>query len=272
MKRICDLHMHSRASDGQYRPAELVRKVKEKGIEVMALTDHDSTDGVREAMSAGAALGLRVIPGIEISAKEYKTFHILGYGFKIEEPKFQHQVTVAKDGRGERSERIADFLHEKGIPVSLDEVVEQAQGGAIGRPHFARVILRHGWCGTWEEVFDNYLDTDEFHLRVERKPPASKCIEQIKGAGGIVSLAHPWQIGIDNDALDTLVRQLKGIGLDAIECYYPKHTPEQTAFYLSLTEKYDLHITGGSDFHGELVKPDIDFARWELELDWLLNR
>lgn len=271
MKHICDLHMHSTASDGQYSPSELVRLVKKNGIEVMALTDHDTMDGVREAMEAGEALGLRVIPGIEMSAREYKTFHILGYGMDMGDAGFESKIVSLQNGRGERGERITAFLHEKGIPVDYDEVKAQALGSSIGRPHFAQVILRHGWCKTWEEVFNGYLDTDEFHERVENKPPVRECIENIKNAGGKVSLAHPWQIGIENDALDALVKQLKGMGLDAIECYYPKHTPEQVAFYLSLTEKYDLHVTGGSDFHGEKVKPEIELARLELDVGWLVE-
>lgn len=269
MKRICDLHMHSTASDGQYTPSELMKLAKERGLEVVALTDHDTTDGVAEAMEAGKALGLRVIPGIEMSAREYKTFHILGYGMDMGDARFQEEIAGLQDGRGERGERITQYLHEKGIPVDYDEVKEQALGNSIGRPHFAQVILKHGWCGSWKELFDNYLDTDEFHAKVENKPSVRECIENIKSARGTVSLAHPWQIGIDNDALDALVRQLKDMGLDAIECYYPKHTPEQTAFYLSLTEKYELHVTGGSDFHGEKVKPDVKLARLELDLEWI---
>lgn len=269
MKCICDLHMHSTASDGQYRPAELVRFAKEKGLQAVALTDHDTVDGVEEAMRAGAGIGLRVLPGIEMSAREYKTFHILGYAMDIDSEAFVRHVHGLRNGRGERGERIAQFLHEKGIPVDYEEVKAQALGASIGRPHFAQVILRHGWCSSWEELFNNYLDTDEFHRRVEEKPSVIECIELVKNAGGKVSLAHPWQIGIDNDSLDKLVRRLKGVGLDAIECLYPKHTPEQTAFYLSLTKKYDLHVTGGSDFHGEKIKPDVKLARWELDLDWL---
>lgn len=270
MTYICDLHMHSTASDGQYTPSELMKLAKERGLEVVALTDHDTTDGVAEAMEAGKALGLRVIPGIEMSAREYKTFHILGYGMDMGDARFQEKIAGLQDGRGERGERITNYLHEKGIPVDYDEVKAAALGNSIGRPHFAQVILKHGWCGSWKELFDNYLDTDEFHAKVENKPSVRECIDNIKSAGGIVSLAHPWQIGIDNDALDALVKQLKDMGLDAIECYYPKHTPEQVAFYLSLTEKYGLHVTGGSDFHGEKVKPDVKLVGLEMDMSWLL--
>lgn len=267
----CDLHTHSTASDGQYHPTELVKLAKENGLQMLAVTDHDTLGGVSEAMEAGKMLGIRVIPGIEMSAREYKTFHILGYGMNMDDSGFQEKISGLQNGRGERGERITQFLHEKGIPIDYDEVKAQALGSSIGRPHFAQVILKHGWCRNWKELFDNYLDTDEFHARVENKPPVRKCIEDIKSAGGAVSLAHPWQIGIADDALDTLVKKLKDMGLDAIECYYPKHTEEQTEFYLSLTRKYGLHVTGGSDFHGEAVKPNIRLARLALELEWLLD-
>ena len=272
MTRLCDMHMHSTASDGQYAPAELMRLAKERKLEVAALTDHDTTDGIAKAVKAGVEIGLCVIPGIEMSAREYKTFHILGYGMDTEDAGFCEKIAGRQSRREERGERIAKYLQEKGIPVDYDEVRAAALGSSIGRPHFAQVILKHGWCSSWEDVFNNYLDTDEFQRRIEDKPPVRECIEDIKRAGGVVSLAHPWQIGIDDDALDALVKQLKETGLDAVECYYPKHTPKQTAFYLSLAEKYGLHVTGGSDFHGEKVKPDVELAAWELEVDWILDR
>lgn len=270
MTHLCDLHMHSTASDGQYTPSELMKLAKAHGLEAVALTDHDTTDGVAEAIEVGKAWGLCVIPGIEMSAREYKTFHILGYGMDMNDAGFQEKIAGLQNQRGERGERITQYLHEKGVPISYEEVKTLTMGASIGRPHFARVMLQHGWCGSWEEAFGAYLDTDEFHERVEDKPPVQECVEDIKVAGGKVSLAHPWQIGIDNDALDALVQQLKNIGLDAIECYYPKHTPKQVAFYLTLTKKYGLHVTGGSDFHGEKVKPDVKLVRVEMDLDWLL--
>ena len=103
------------------------------------------------------------------------------------------------------------------------------------------------------------------------KPAARTCVETIRAAGGKASLAHPYQIGVENEELERIVRELADCGLEAIECFYPRHTPEQQGFYLSLAEKYQLHRTGGSDFHGEKVKPDVELAALELELDWLLG-
>ena len=265
-----DLHTHSTASDGQYTPTELVRLAKERGLDVLALTDHDTVDGLEEAVRAGEHMGLRVIRGIEFSAKEYPTFHILGYGFDPEAPALSDLCRELKEGRDQRAPRIIAFLEEQGVHIPLSEVEVLAGGRIVGRPHFAQVLTKHGYVSTNREAFDRYLDTREFLRRVERpKPPARVCVETIRSAGGKVSLAHPYQIGVDDEKLEDIVRELTGFGLDAIECYYPKHTPEQREFYLHLAEKYGLHVTGGSDFHGEKVKPDIKLTGSELELDWL---
>ncbi len=271
---ICraDLHTHSTASDGQYAPAELAQLAKDHGIEVLALTDHDNLDGLDEAVTAGQALGIQVIRGVELSADDYLNLHILGYAFPKGSPVLEKKTSELKSGRGSRKYRIRDFLRTKGVEISLDEVDEAANGGAVGRPHFAKVMLRHGYVASRKEAFDRYLDTLEFQeIEKGHKPSAQTCVECIKAAGGKVSLAHPYQIILGDESLEELVRRLKGYGLDAIECYYPIHTPRQTAEYLRVAKKYDLHITGGSDFHGEKNKPDHPLIAWELELDWLLS-
>lgn len=264
-----DLHTHSTASDGQYTPSEVARLAKDRGVEVLALTDHDNLDGLDEAAAAAGALGLRFVRGIELSADDYLNLHILGYAFS---PAILRQwIRDLKAGRDDRKYRIRDFLRRKGLEVPLDEVDREAAGGAVGRPHFARVMLNHGFVATRKEAFDRYLDTPEFQeIEKGTKPTAQECVERIKAAGGTVSLAHPYQIVLNGESLEELVRRLMGYGLDAIECYYPIHTPEQTAEYLRIAERYGLRVTGGSDFHGEKNKPDHPLAAWEIELDWLL--
>lgn len=265
-----DLHTHSTASDGQYAPAELAGLVKKRGAEVWALTDHDSVGGVNEAMAAGEALGLRVIRGVELSADDYLNLHILGYNFSVSA--LQNWFDSLQGGRNDRKYRIRDFLRTKGLEVPLDEVDEEAAGGSVGRPHFAMVMLRHGMVATRKEAFDLYLDTPEFQeIEKGTKPSAQECVERIKAAGGKVSLAHPYQIVLNGETLEELLKRLKGYGLDAIECYYPIHTSEQTEEYLRLAKKYGLQVTGGSDFHEEKNKPDHPLAAWELELGWLLQ-
>lgn len=271
MRYISDLHTHSTASDGQYAPSELVRRAGDRGIQVLALTDHDTLDGLEEALQTGERLGLRVVRGVELSAREYRGLHILGYGFSPESPGLRELCEKMKQGRDERKYRIIAFLREKGVDLSLAEVEEIAGGGIIARPHFAQAMVRRKYVETVEEAFRRYLDTGEYQRIARVKPSARTCVETIRDAGGRVSLAHPYQVKLGDGELEPLVRELADYGLDAIECYYPRHTPQQQAFYLSLAEKYHLHVTGGSDFHGERVKPDIQLAAVELELEWLLS-
>lgn len=266
---LADLHTHSTASDGQYRPAELVKLAKARGIRLLALTDHDTVDGLSEAAQAGETLGLRVLNGVELGAAEYSHLHILGYGFDAADlaPLCQR----LKAGRDDRKYRIISFLQKKGLKLALEEVEEIAGGDIIARPHFAQAMVKRGYVKSNREAFDCYLDTEEFHQTVKRfKADARTCIETIKTAGGKVSLAHPYQIGLKDGPLEELVRTMAEYGLDAIECFYPKHTPEQEAFYLRLAEKYGLYATGGSDFHGERVKPEVDLMPWDLNLEWLV--
>ena len=272
MRLISDLHTHTTASDGQYTPTELVRLAKQHGIQILAVTDHDTISGVDEAMSAGKMLGLQVIRGVELSAKEYHNFHILGYGFRDGDTELSRLCEKLRAGRDDRKYKIVDFLREKGVDIDLAEVEELAGGEVIARPHFAQVLVKRGFVSTNREAFDRYLDTEEFRQKVKRfKADARTCVEAIKSAGGKASLAHPYQMGLPDDELEALAARLKDWGLDAIECYYPKYTPEQQAFYLRLAEKNKLRRTGGSDFHGEKVKPDVELARWPLEPEWLLG-
>jgi len=337
---IADLHTHSTASDGQYTPAELVSLALDKGLEVLAITDHDTIDGLSEALAAARSIqsigpknfsknaknansitndkihaagyssdltkpakpaktehikhaentmagvpadepaetlkakqttSLKIIPGIELGAKEYRNLHILGYNIDLQNKELIDLCNEMKTGRDERNYRIINFLKERNVIIPLEEVEELAGGDVIGRPHFAQIMVRHGYVKNNREAFDLYLDTDEYQLIERAKPDAHKCIEIIKNAGGMAAVAHPYQIGLDNEELDLLLGELTKYGLDAIECYYPKHLPEQTEFYLTLAKKHGLHITGGSDFHGERVKPDIRLASIELDLDWLLE-
>ena len=153
--------------------------------------------------------------------------------------------------------------------MPLEEVEALAGGGVVARPHFARVMLRRGYVSSLREAFDRYLDTDEYQ-RIERwKAGAPECIAAIHDAGGKAVLAHPCQLGCSHGRLEEILRALKDAGLDGIECFYPRHSPEQTAAYLRLADKYGLHITGGSDFHGEAVRPDSFLTPIPLNLNWL---
>lgn len=268
--RKADLHTHTTASDGQYTSGELVALAREKGIQALAITDHDTIAGLEQARAAGQAAGLRIIRGVELSAKEHHNFHLLGYGFRPDAAELAQLCEKLRDSRDKRKYQIIRFLSQQGVNIPLEEVEKQAGGQVIARPHFAQVLVRHGFAADVQDAFRRYLDTPAFRQAVSRfKADAHTCIQVIKAGGGVVSLAHPYQMGLPDSQLEQLVGQLKGWGLDAIECFYPIYTPEQQAFYLHLAEKYQLHLTGGSDFHGEKVKPKIRLACLELDLSWI---
>lgn len=269
---LADLHLHTTASDGQYPPAAVVEKAKARGLAALAITDHDTLDGVPEAISAGEAAGVWVIRGVELGAAEDRNLHILGYAYTPDAPGLRDLCETLRRSRDERKYRIVKFLADKGLDVPLSEVEALAGGQVIARPHFARAMVKLGYVSTTREAFDRYLDTEEYQKIERLKAPAKDCIAAIRQAGGSAVLAHPWQLRYENDRLEDLVARLKRQGLAGVECYYPLHTPEQTAFYLDLCEKYALHVTGGSDFHGERVKPDISIAAIDLDLNWLSSR
>lgn len=271
MTCLADLHTHSTASDGQYSPAELAALARRAGVECLALTDHDTLDGLPEGREAAQRLGMTFVPGVELGAKEARYLHILGLGFDTAPSPLSRLCRLLKEGRDQRKYRILDFLAEKGLHISLEEVEAVAGGQIIARPHFARVMVRRGFVSTPREAFDRYLDTEEFQ-KIERfKATAEECIRAIHAAGGKAVLAHPYQLGLSDEALTQTLAWLKELGLDGLECRYPRHSPEQTAFYLRLAETFRLHVTAGSDFHGEMVKPDIQITPSVVELDWLLG-
>lgn len=239
---------------------------------MLSLTDHDTVSGVSEAINAGNGLGMIVIPGIELSAAEHPNLHILGYCIDISNPKLIHLCKEAQMERERHTLYIKNYLSKHGIPINLDEVREVADGGAIGRPHFAQVLVRHGYVKSSREAFDKYLDTDDYHKIPRKKPSARCCIETIKTAGGFPVLAHPYQLLLDDVALETELNELLSYGLAGIECFYPKHSTKQQSFYLHLAAKYHIHTTAGSDFHGEKVHREDKVVSVELnDISWLLS-
>lgn len=264
-----DLHIHTNASDGQYSPDETVKMAKFAGLECIAITDHDTLDGLSEAEAAGEKYGIKVLRGVELGAAEHRHLHILGLGFGKNSSVLGILCQKLKDSRDERKFRIISFLKEKGIEISLEDVEKIAGGQIIARPHFARVMVERGYVKNTREAFEKYLDTDEYQ-RIERfKASAEECISAIHSADGKAVMAHPYQLGLSDDDLEKNIVRLCGYGLDGIECYYPKHSEKQIDFYLKLAKKYGLMITNGSDFHGEKVKPDIKMTAKEINISLL---
>ncbi len=254
---MVDLHIHTTRSDGQYTPAEVAALAHRAGIEIMAITDHDSVAGVAEGRSAAEALGIGFVSGIEISVRGNRELHILGYRIDERDAALESMCIEFARLRGVRQQRIIDYLATHGVIISPAQVRALAGDAAVGRPHFARAMTELGYVSSPREAFDKYLGTPEFDAVERPKPTPQHGIDVIRRAGGIAVLAHPKLLKLDDTALDSLVKTLVSSGLGGIECYYGTHSEYETARYLTLAEKYGLLVTGGSDFHGEAVKPDV---------------
>ncbi len=255
---MIDLHIHTTCSDGQYSPAETMCMAHKAGVTVTAVSDHDTVSGIAEAKTAAEQYGMIFFPGIEISVQGSKELHILGYGIDPENASLRSFCLKHTEERKERCTKILTYLQNLGVNMTLDDVRRCNDGKTSGRPHFARTLVTLGYADSVQDAFEKYLTTPEFYTHVERpKPTPEEGIHAICAAGGIAVLAHPHQLKLDDQKLDALVQQLKVVGLQGIEAYYSRHTPEQTAFYLKLAQKYQLLYTCGSDFHGPVIKPEI---------------
>ena len=259
---IIDLHAHTTASDGSLHPGELVQLAKDIGLLALAVTDHDTLEGVPEALEYGKALGLEVVQGVEISA-EFKpgTMHVLGYDIDAQNHVIDGKLKALQEGRRTRNPKIISKLREMDIDITMDEVTEVAGGGQIGRPHFAQVLLRKGYVESVQEAFDLYLAKGgPAYLDKFRFFPR-EAIEVILEAGGLPVLAHPFSLKLDHTTeLESLIAELVEYGLVGLEVYYSKHTPEMTDYYLGLAERFGLAPTGGSDFHG-ISKSEIQLGK-----------
>lgn len=260
---LIDLHVHTTASDGTMTPEEVVIHARESGLKAIAITDHDTIDGVNEALSAGLRIGLEVVPGVEISADFPGEMHILGYFIDPADAKLRSGLAMLRRYREERNPKIAQKLRELGLDISINEVARAAGGGVIGRPHFAAVMMAKGYVRDIGEAFEKYLGTGRpAYVKKERLSPCES-IGLVTAAGGIAVLAHPKFLQISDDRLlDQLVKELVEYGLRGIEVYYTSNTPEETRKYFSLASRYNLLVTGGTDFHGA-NKPEIRIGRGE---------
>lgn len=257
IKELIDLHVHSNASDGSFPPAEVVRYAKEGGLRAMALTDHDTVDGLPEAVAAGERLGVEVIPGVEISAQfPSGTMHILGLFVDYHNGLLDQRLAVLKQARIDRNPQIIEKLNALGIPITMARVEEISGGGQVGRPHIARALMEMGVIRNLQEAFDKYLGWHKPAYVSKFRFPPDQALTMIREAQGIPVLAHPFTLGLGSYPLKNLIIELKGLGLAGLEVFYSEHTPEQEALYLKLARELNLLISGGSDYHG-LNKPEI---------------
>lgn len=253
-----DLHIHTTASDGQYTPSEIAAKAAQLGLSVFAITDHDTVAGIAEGRRAAEKLGIFMLSGIEISTFDKEEIHMLGYGIEETNARLLFWCRAFAAEREGRGRKMCDYLAGLGISVDWDEILEIAGEANISRPHFAAYLQRHGYVKERKEAFQKYLDTPEFHRATDRKlPTPQEAIDLIHQAGGRAVLAHPGLLKMSDENQERLIRCCREHGLDGLECYYGKHTKEQTSYYLGLAKELGLMVTAGSDFHGEKVKPDV---------------
>jgi predicted metal-dependent phosphoesterase TrpH len=260
MSRI-DLHLHTTHSDGSQRPSRVVALAKGAGVTALAITDHDITTGIAEAQSAGEAVGIEVIPGVEISSFDGKSeLHILGYFIEWQDQLFIRRLASLRASRHRRNPLIIDRLRAAGLDVTYDEVKTLAGTESVGRPHIAQLLMQKKYVASAKEAFDRYLAEGRSAYVARELPTPTEAIGWIREAKGVAVLAHPTWVKGSEEELNTCVASLKDAGLGGLEVHYSTHTKAQTSSYLNLGKKLDLLITGGSDFHG-VTKPDIDVGR-----------
>jgi len=259
--RVFDLHIHTTASDGTMSPAGIVRYAKEKGLRVIAITDHDTIEGLPEGIQEGNKVGLEVIPGVELSADTPTgTMHLLGYYIDPACSELADKLRVLQQARMERNLKIVERLRALGIPLELSEVKAAPEHGQIGRPHFAYTMVHKGYAQNIQDAFDRYLGKGRPAYVEKFRFAPEEAMHFIRKAGGITVLAHPFTLKQPEPVdFEALIRELKEKGLDGIEVYYPEHSDGQRKLYRDVAQKYGLVISGGSDFHG-LTKDAVDLG------------
>ena len=258
-----DLHIHSTASDGSLTPADIIDHAQKLNLAAIAITDHDSVNGSKEALQIGIPPSLHFLTGVEISAAHPPffpgsgSFHILGYAIHLDNRDLNQALSKLQDARKNRNPEILKRLNKLGFRISLEEVNQEVGEGQLGRPHIAYAMVKKGFVASINEAFDKYLGTARPAYVDKDRIDCEQAINIIRAAGGVPVLAHPALLNIENDQkLDALLQNLIKIGLAGIEVYYPGHSPQQIRQYTELAGKYGLLITGGTDFHGSIT-PEI---------------
>lgn len=261
---MIDLHSHTNESDGTFTPHELVGLAMESGVEALAISDHDTFAGFDQALPLAQARGLDLVCGIELSTRvpgtKTRTVHLLGYFLHQPPPaEFRQWLDELIEGRRDRNRRLIDSLRERGVDIDLGEV-EKLGRTLTGRPHFARVLIQKGYVKSFDEAFRRYLG-ESAPSYVERFAPyVADAIRRVNDAGGLPVLAHPIRLGFrDPAAEEQFIGDLRDGGLRGIEVFHSDHRPADMERYAGIANKYNLAVSGGSDFHGE-VKPQISLG------------
>ena len=239
-----DLHMHSTASDGSLPAAEVVVAASRARLDAIALTDHDTLDGVPEAAEAGGRLGVRVVPGVELSAHDRGEVHLLGLHISRVEA-LEARLAGFREARRVRAVRIVERLNQLGVPVTMNDVMEHAGTGAVGRPHVARALVSLGRARDQREAFDRWLGAGKPAYVEKQYLGMREAITLVHEAGGIAVLAHPGPA-----ATRARLEELRALGLDGVEVRHPGHSAEDIARIGALANHLGLLPSGGSDWHG----------------------
>jgi len=224
-----DLHIHSTASDGTFSPAEILALAQDLNLAAIAITDHDTVNGSKEALGIGVPPSLKFLTGVEISAAPPPSFpysgsfHILGYSIKIDDPLLNKTLATLQEARKNRNPEIIGRLNSMSVAVSMDELLNEVGDGQLGRPHIARLMVKKGYVESIKEAFDKYLGKGKPAYVDKYRIDCSSAIEVILGAGGIPVIAHPYLLNPENiEDIEELVITLKAMGLKGIEVYYPE--------------------------------------------------
>lgn len=248
-----DLHSHSKASDGQYPAEEVAERAAAAGLRVWALCDHDTVAGVPPAAAAARRLGVRFVPGIELSAfLDRKEIHLLGHFVDPEHRDLKHFEDFLADHRRRRMQDIIAKLAPLGVCITVDDVERFSGGKTIGRPHVARAIVEKGAVATVKEAFDRYLGEGKPAYVQRFRLETDAAVALVRGAGGTVTVAHPGVSRLERGDLE----RLRKAGIEGLEVHHVDHNPSVREKYLRIAEALDLVPTAGSDFHGEAVAPD----------------
>ena len=253
-----DLHTHSNRSDGTDTPTELVENAKAAGLDVVALTDHDTTVGWDEAEAAAERVGIRLVKGIEVSTElEHRSIHLLGYGIDPGHARLVDELTKVIDGRTGRVPKFVARFRAIGIEVTEEEILAKVgDADAVGRPHLADVLIDKGVVETRDQAFAEYLSPGQPGYVGRYSIPTDEAVELVKAAGGKAVVAHPWSRGSQRVLSPDRIAQLVEAGLDGIEVDHPDHDEEQRAQLRKIAAEHDLVVTGSSDYHGTGKGPE----------------
>jgi predicted metal-dependent phosphoesterase TrpH len=255
MPRI-DLHAHSNRSDGTFTPSELVRLAADRELDVVALTDHDTTDGLGEAFAEGVRSGVEVVPGVEFSAEfDHTSVHVLCYWMDVEDEGLQAELHRLREDRYRRGELMVERLRELGVPIEFERVREIAGEATIVRPHVAQAMVEAGVVETEKEAFERFIgDGRPGHVAKHALDPVD-AVALIRAAGGVCVLAHPGMWGDQSSIPETLIARMADAGMRGLEVEHPDHGPEARDHYRRLAAELGLLATGGSDCHGLRYDP-----------------